>query len=133
LNDDGWSKIGDENALMDSHVAATPEAAAWSGFGTALKPAFEPIVLARKPLSEGTVAANVLRWRTGALNIGASRIPGWKPQVTQGINSNATSFNVAKERQLSGDSNEGRWPPTWSRMVRTKWSGCFRRRRTESR
>jgi hypothetical protein len=41
------------------------------GFGTALKPAFEPIVLARKPLSEGTVAANVLRWRTGALNIGA--------------------------------------------------------------
>lgn len=43
--------------------------------GTALKPAFEPIVLARKPLSEGTVAANVLRWGTGALNIGATRIP----------------------------------------------------------
>ena len=41
---------------------------------TALKPAFEPIVLARKPLSEGTVAANVLRWRTGALNIDACRI-----------------------------------------------------------
>lgn len=46
------------------------------GLGTALKPAFEPIVLARKPLSEGTVAANVLRWGTGALNIGACRVEG---------------------------------------------------------
>lgn len=44
------------------------------GIGTSLKPAFEPIVLARKPLSEKTVAANVLRWRTGALNIDACRV-----------------------------------------------------------
>ena len=57
------------------------------GLGTALKPAFEPIVLARKPLSESTVAANVLRWRTGALNIDGCRIgteggtaKGSKPQ-----------------------------------------------------
>lgn len=53
----------------------TPEAQAWEGWGTALKPAFEPIVLARKPLSEGTVAANVLRWGTGALNIDGCRVP----------------------------------------------------------
>ena len=44
------------------------------GFGTALKPAHEPICIARKPLSEKTVAANVLRWGTGALNIDDSRI-----------------------------------------------------------
>lgn len=44
------------------------------GYGTALKPAFEPIVLARKPLSEKTVAANVLRWGTGALNIDGCRV-----------------------------------------------------------
>lgn len=44
------------------------------GLGTALKPAFEPIVLARKPLSEKTVAANVLKWGTGALNIDGCRI-----------------------------------------------------------
>ncbi|WP_100483387.1 DNA-methyltransferase [Mycobacteroides abscessus] len=44
------------------------------GLGTALKPAFEPIVVARKPLA-GTVAANVLEYRTGALNIDACRIP----------------------------------------------------------
>lgn len=74
-----------------------------------LKPAWEPICLARKPLA-GTVAENVAAHGTGALNIDGCRIPGWKPQVTQGINSNATSFNVARERQISGDSNEGRWP-----------------------
>lgn len=53
---------------------ATDAAREWSGWGTALKPAHEPIVVARKPLSESTVAANVLRWGTGALNIDASRI-----------------------------------------------------------
>lgn len=52
----------------------TDEAKAWDGWGTALKPAFEPVVIARKPL-EGTVAANVLAHGTGAFNIDASRIP----------------------------------------------------------
>jgi len=52
---------------------ATPEAERWQGWGTALKPAFEPIVVARKPLS-GTVAANVLEHGTGALNIDACRV-----------------------------------------------------------
>lgn len=44
------------------------------GLGTALSPAFEPICLARKPLSEKTVAANVLRWGTGAINVDGGRI-----------------------------------------------------------
>jgi DNA modification methylase len=53
---------------------STPEAKQWEGWGTALKPAQEPIVLARKPLGEKTVAANVLKYGTGALNIDASRV-----------------------------------------------------------
>ena len=53
---------------------ATPEAAQWDGWGTALKPAFEPIVLARKPLAEKTVARNVLAHGTGAINVDACRI-----------------------------------------------------------
>jgi site-specific DNA-methyltransferase (adenine-specific) len=52
---------------------ATDAARQWQGWGTALKPALEPIVLARKPLC-GTVAGNVLQHGTGALNIDASRI-----------------------------------------------------------
>ena len=55
---------------------ATPEAAEWDGWGTALKPAFEPIVLARKPLAEKTVARNVLAHGTGAINIDGCRIEG---------------------------------------------------------
>jgi DNA modification methylase len=52
---------------------ATAEAARWQGWGTALKPAFEPIVVARKPLN-GTVSANVLAHGTGALNIDECRV-----------------------------------------------------------
>jgi DNA modification methylase len=52
---------------------STPEAQQWQGWGTALKPALEPIVVARKPI-EGTVANNVLKWGTGGLNIDGSRI-----------------------------------------------------------
>ena len=47
----------------------------YAGHGTALKPAFEPIVLARKPLAEKTVARNVLAYGTGAINVDACRIP----------------------------------------------------------
>jgi site-specific DNA-methyltransferase (adenine-specific) len=46
----------------------------WDGWGTALKPAHEPICMARKPISEKTVADNVLKWGTGGINIDASRI-----------------------------------------------------------
>lgn len=54
----------------------------YQGFGTALKPAWEPIVIARKPF-RGTVAENVLQWGTGALNIDACRIgEREKPKVT---------------------------------------------------
>lgn len=53
---------------------ASPEDAQWDGWGTALKPAVEPAVLARKPLS-GTVAQNVLQYGTGGINIDGCRIP----------------------------------------------------------
>jgi hypothetical protein len=59
-------------------IPATADAARWNGWGTALKPAFEPIVVARKPLT-GTVAANVLAYGTGALNIDGSRIGTERP------------------------------------------------------
>jgi site-specific DNA-methyltransferase (adenine-specific) len=56
-----------------SNEAITTEAKQWQGWGTALKPAHEPIVVARKPLI-GTVAANVLTYGTGGLNIDGSRV-----------------------------------------------------------
>lgn len=69
--------------------ATAPEAQQWAGWGTALKPAHEPMVLARKPL-DGTVAANVLAHGTGALNIDGCRVESGADyselQVTQGGN-----------------------------------------------
>ncbi len=61
-------------ASRDITAPATQAAKQWAGWGTALKPAWEPIVLARKPLA-GTVAANVLEFGTGALNIDGCRVP----------------------------------------------------------
>ena len=67
---DGTNK---QTVRSNVSVPATEAAKKWQGWGTALKPAVEPIVLARKPLI-GTVAENVLTHGTGALNIDASRI-----------------------------------------------------------
>ncbi|QBI98015.1 DNA methylase [Mycobacterium phage Zilizebeth] len=109
LNDDGWSKIGSSTPMMDGPSPATPEAAQWQGWGTALKPAFEPIVVARKPL-QGTVAANVLDHGTGALNIDACRVgdevrvnpPGsTNPRVAMG-----DGWRADAEARIA----EGRWP-----------------------
>lgn len=58
----------------DGDTPATPEAAQWAGWGTALKPAYEPILIARAPLAEKSVAAQVLATGTGAINIDAARI-----------------------------------------------------------
>jgi DNA modification methylase len=54
--------------------ATTNEAKQWSGWGTALKPAYEPIVLARKPILEQNIAQNVLKWGVGGINIDECRV-----------------------------------------------------------
>lgn len=69
----GISTSGMKGGEYYETAPATPEAAAWEGWGTALKPGWEPICLARKSLV-GTVAANVLEHGTGALNIGGCRV-----------------------------------------------------------
>jgi len=65
-----------ERELVERKITSpfTDEAKQWQGWGTALKPAHEPIVVARKPISEKTVAENVLTYGTGAINIDASRV-----------------------------------------------------------
>jgi site-specific DNA-methyltransferase (adenine-specific) len=86
--------------------AVTTEAKQWSGWGTALKPACEPICVARKPLSERTVADNVLKYGTGGINIGGCRIPT-NPEVDDMLR---TVDRVARASQTweegSGFKNE---------------------------
>ena len=60
---------------LEPYQGKTEEAKQWEGWGTALKPAMEDWWLCRKPLSENNVAANVLKWGVGALNIDGCRVP----------------------------------------------------------
>lgn len=101
------------------HEAVSHEAVSWIGWGTALKPAWEPIVVARKPLSEQTIAANVLRWGTGALNIDASRIPWTSMEDAAAAAAAATTgFANSRARGRAIQSHSigteykiaGRWP-----------------------
>jgi site-specific DNA-methyltransferase (adenine-specific) len=71
---------------------STDAAKQWAGWGSALKPAHEPVVLARKPLEESTIAANVLKWSTGAINIDACRIAGQEPHHNYGRTSGKGAF-----------------------------------------
>ena len=73
--DTGIGYMDGSGKVFDVTAAATDAAKQWSGWGTALKHAHEPICVARKPL-EGTVAANVLKHGTGALNIDGCRVEG---------------------------------------------------------
>ncbi len=67
---------GEKTGPIDIYktVAATDLAKQWEGYGSALKPSSEPIIVCQKPL-EGTITENVLKWGTGALNIDGCRIP----------------------------------------------------------
>lgn len=91
----------------------TPEAEAWQGWGTALKPAYEPIIMARKRMKR-TVAKNVLKHGTGALNIDACRIEGAPPSRAQPIFNSPTgqvyNFQTGTGRNGKMSHATGRWP-----------------------
>ena len=108
---DGGTRFTDRNIT----APATPEAQQWAGWGTALKPALEPITMARKPL-EGTVAANVLAHGTGGINVDGCRVgandldalqKNWDrvQSTSQGIASTGL-----KAIDLLDRAPAGRWP-----------------------
>jgi site-specific DNA-methyltransferase (adenine-specific) len=89
---------------------ATDAAREWQGWGTALKPALEPICMARKPLSEGTVAANVLRWGTGAINVGGCRVATDEEARPRHNKARDEFFSGKKPITQIPFENGGRWP-----------------------
>lgn len=99
----------------------TDEAKQWEGWGTALKPAHEPVVVARKPVSEKTIAANVIKHGTGAINIDESRVehvtvnggnladnPHLRKEINGGNGGNI--FPTESKRRVVTPNLEGRWP-----------------------
>ena len=118
-------------------VPATPEAARWNGWGTTLKPAIEPVLVARKPL-DGTVAANVLAHGTGALNIAGCLVAHASAAdlaESQGKNQHTRYSNASDRMGANGtygtweagaqrtdyDGSAGRWPPD---LILTHFPGC---------
>lgn len=110
---------GDSAAVTFTVTAPATEAAKrWDGWGTALKPAHEPIIVARKPL-EGTVAANVVKYGTGGLNIDGCRVGGGDARKIDNYQSTGPQGCIARPGDIghAGRTYEtrlttaGRWPP----------------------
>jgi site-specific DNA-methyltransferase (adenine-specific) len=111
---DEWSRQFKDSVL--SSEPTTDAARQWSGWGTALKPAWEPIIVARKPLV-GTVAENVLTHGTGGINVDGCRV-GASKEVPASVSRKATANCYAGGWREAGetpgigghDPNLGRWP-----------------------
>jgi site-specific DNA-methyltransferase (adenine-specific) len=89
---------------------SSDEAKQWDGWGTALKPANEPIVLAIKPISEKTIAENVMKWGTGGINIDGCRIEsgGEHKRAYQPTNHERSVYG--KQTAFQPSNKEGRFP-----------------------
>jgi DNA modification methylase len=107
--------VGGETVYQtwDVTAPATDEAKRWEGWGTALKPAHEPIVVARKPLA-GTVARNVLVWGTGGLNIDGCRVgttvETWPSSRAWGAGYVPGGDRSKDATEATGPAPAGRWP-----------------------
>lgn len=101
---------GSQTAEIDVTAPATDDAKQWQGWGTALKPAHEPIVVARKPLSEKTVAANVLEHGTGALNIDGSRVGTELRTNSPGSTNERIAMGGYWRDDAQPTTANGRWP-----------------------
>ncbi len=118
----GYVGAEDEGPSEKRDEPSTPEAKQWDGWNSSLKPGHEPIVMARKPLRELTIAAQVLKTGTGALNIDACRIAG-QPRATGTVALHRDSSGVngiygldkRLDRNQTYDANlpNGRWPTNW--------------------
>jgi DNA modification methylase len=114
-------QINGERWNEKTHIKeiTTEQAKEWEGWGSALKPAHEDLVLARKPLEKGlSIAENVLKWGTGAINIDASRIgnelikgqkAGQGFNNVKGFGVNTKLGNEEAKKYISEDTN-GRFP-----------------------
>ncbi len=99
-------------AVFPLKAPASALAKQWEGYGTALKPAWEPILLARKPL-DGTVAENVARWGTGGLAIDACRIGTERMARTRSggtLVSANTAMRGGNYNRVDAGEATGRWP-----------------------
>lgn len=101
---------GVEYERVPKGCAQSEDAQRWQGWGTALKPAWEPMVLARKPL-DGTVAENVLKHGTGAINVDGCRVEGESTKRSNhGGTGDPTQWRTGNGADFESGSDKGRFP-----------------------
>ena len=105
----GGERLGEKGG--DITIASTDQAKQYEGWGTALKPALEPITVARKPLSEKTVAQNVLKWGTGGINIDGCRVElNGDKKTSGGCKGNTDPVNINLTVNPKENNSIGRFP-----------------------
>jgi DNA modification methylase len=111
VNSNNTNSMGIYNLEYNITNPTSSEAKQWEGWGTALKPAWEPIVVARKPL-EGTVADNVLSYGTGAININDCRVnlDGNYKSKSNGRPSQTKLYDNYNSENANIPDTIGRWP-----------------------
>ena len=112
-SEEAYQDGGEINDTLAITAPATEAARQWSGWGTALKPALEPITMARKPLS-GTVAETVLQHGTGGINVDGCRV-GTEIQLNQSagnknLEHRTTVTPISSHNETDGRECIGRWP-----------------------
>ena len=129
LHDDSWES--------DNNYNETKGDTEWEGWGTALKPAHEPIVLARKPISEKSIADNVLEWRTGAINIDGCRIESEdvsvdrkranrNPRTDDSVFNKSTTGFRSETQEFADADPRGRFPSNLIHNgIDTDWARYF--------
>jgi len=106
--DKNWGSKGDVPVSAYGEFNVTKGSSPYEGWGTALKPAHEPIVVARKPLSEKTIAKNVLEWGTGGINIDGCRV-GTEDNLNGGAYSKGEYDTTNKTYELGLKRQEGNY------------------------
>ena len=114
---EGWVRPWAEGkTTMDITAPATDAAKQWQGWGTALKPAYEPIIVTRRPI-DGTVAANVLKYGTGGINVDGCRV-GMNGEIIRTIQGQSAaqqdgfmySGKDQRDKAAFKSHAQGRWP-----------------------
>ena len=112
-SEEAYQDGGEINDTLAITAPASEAACQWSGWGTALKPALEPITMARKPLS-GTVAETVLQHGTGAINVDGCRVGNesrWNPSAGhKDLENRRTVTPISSHKEFDGRECIGRWP-----------------------
>ena len=119
-----WGKSSSKEVELKDKPS-TDAAKQWDGWGSALKPASEPIVLARKPLEKGlTIAENVLKWGTGAINIDGCRIGTGEDKIKGGCQTKGDAWNKSmtfNQEHKDKIYSQGRFP---ANLILTHHEDC---------